>query len=109
MSQRPPAYPPRVFFNMEIRHLLDDAAAGIRRSQRAIAARRITWKSERFCRGPRGRAQLSADPVVAGPASPASPAFAHELDCLRSLSTRSEHKSPTRGRTSGWKPRSSLG
>jgi hypothetical protein len=83
----PPVYPPRVFFNKEIRHLLDDAAAGIRRSRRVIArtANYLEIAQRFLVEGHGGRARLSADPVVA---RPASPAFAHELDSLRSLLER---------------------
>jgi hypothetical protein len=86
----PPVYPPRVFFHKEIRHLLDDAAAGIRRSQRVIArtANYLEIAQRFLVEGHGGRARVSTDPVVARPASPASPAFAHELDSLRSLLKR---------------------
>jgi hypothetical protein len=71
----PPVYSPRFSFDKEMCHLLDDAVAGIRRSRRTIA-RTVNYLeiAQRF--------------LVEGRATPASPAFAHELSGLRALLER---------------------
>jgi hypothetical protein len=83
----PPVHPPRVSFETEMSHLLDEAGAAIRRNLWTARTANYLETEQGF--------------LVERCGAAAARAFAHELSSLRALLKALEGKSTTRGRPSG--------